>query len=146
MYRPFEKVSALQPLLKFENQEPLLVRKEIGRGVVLCLGTSIDRAWTNFPAKPIFSPLMRELIASLADPLREQTSLMGFVDEPFKARLDPGVYQATVVSPDGSSAGALIGKENEMEWPSPKIPGLYQVRTDKKTSDFNFAVNVRNLS
>src|SRR5205823_6375972 len=80
-YIALEQESSATPLITLKNGDPLLVRKQIGKGVVLCLTTSLDRAWTNLPAKPIFAPLVRELIASLADPLREQTALMGFIGQ-----------------------------------------------------------------
>ncbi|MCB4755646.1 MAG: DUF4159 domain-containing protein [Elusimicrobia bacterium] len=142
-YVPLEAESGLDPLLLLKNGDPLLAAKRIGKGFVLCLTTTLDRQWTNLPAKPIFSPLMRELIASLADPLREQTSLNGFVDEPLKIKLREGVRNITVLKPDGSSSGANVDENGFLDWPHPALPGLYHVRTQNKDSDFSFAINMK---
>lgn len=144
-YVALEPESAATPLISLENGDPILVRKQIGKGFVLCLTTTIDRAWTNFPAKPVFAPLVRELIAALADPLREQTTLHGFVGEPVRLRVPSGVHQATIVAPDGIASGARIDKEGVMDIPAPSVPGLYHVQTDRKEADFFFAINIPNL-
>jgi hypothetical protein len=140
-----EMGNGLTPLLRLADGTPLLVHRRMGKGNVLALLTSIDRAWTNFPAKPAFAPLMRELISALADPLREQTSLMGFVDQPIRFRIPNEVRSVTVFSPDGSSAGVKVSKEGILEWDAPPLPGLYTVKTDNAGSDFRFAVNIRDL-
>jgi len=145
-YIALEPESDQHVLLRLADGAPLLIQKQLGRGFVLCLTSSIDRSWTNLPAKPVFAPLIRELIAALADPLREQTSLNGFVDEALRIRMPAGVREATVVAPDGSTAGARVDKDGYLVWQAPNQPGLFRVMTDKKSSDFSFAVNIRDLA
>lgn len=142
---PLEPESAMETLLALKGGDPLLVRKRIGKGFVLCLTTTLDRAWTNFPSKPAFSPLMRELIPSLADPLREETALQAWVGKPVRLRVAPGVKSVSVVAPDGVASGARANSDGVFEWPAPSKPGLYQVRTDRRDTDFSFAVNIPDL-
>lgn len=139
---PLEMDSAIEPILSLKNGDVLLARKQIGKGFVVCLTTTLDRAWTNFPAKPVFAPLMRELVASLADPQREQTSLQAWVGEPVRLQVSPGVKSVSVLSPDGVASGAHVNSQGVMEWPAPTLPGIYQVKTDRRTTDFSFAVNI----
>lgn len=133
-------------ILTFDNGDPLLLKKSIGKGTALCLATSLDRAWTNLPAKPVFAPMMREIISSLADPLREQSTLNAFVGQPVRFRVPANIRSLTVIAPDGVASAANLTKDNVMEWPAPSQPGIHQVRTDKKENDFSFAVNIPNLS
>ncbi len=144
-YVPLEEESAAVPIIRLANGDALLLRKQVGNGFVLCLTSSIDRAWTNLPAKPIFAPLMREVISSLADPMREQASLNGFIDEDIRLRLPAGVRNVTVAAPDGRSVGAHVDRDGTLVWPAPTGPGLYRVKTDRKEFDFSFAVNMRGL-
>jgi hypothetical protein len=134
------------PILLLDDGAPLLAQGKIGKGNVAVLTTTLDRAWTNFPSKPAFAPLLRELIASLADPLREQTSLQAFVDEPVRLKLPEGVRSVSVVSPGGAVSGASIDREGRLEWTPPPLTGLYEVRTDKPEQWFKIAVNMRDVA
>ncbi len=144
-YLVLEKEAANTPVLSLDNGDPILVRKQFGKGFVLCLTTSLDRAWTNFPAKPVFAPLMRELMAALADPLREQTALQGVVGVPVKFRVPAGVKSVSVIAPNGVVSGGNVSNDGMLEWPAPSLAGLYQVKTDRRETDFSFAVNVPRL-
>ncbi len=140
-----EKENTATVLLTLASGDPLLVRKQLGKGFVMCLTTTLDRAWTNFPAKPVFAPLMRELVAALADPLREQTVLQGFVGVPVRFNVPVGVKSVSVVAPSGVVSGANVTRDGVMEWPAPTTPGLYKVKTDRRDTDFYFAVNIPHL-
>ena len=142
---PLVPDSAMETLIALKNGDPLLVRKQIGKGFVLCLTTSLDRSWSNLPAKPLFAPLMRELIPSLADPLREETGLQAWVGRPVKLRVPSGIKSVSVVSPDGIASAARISADGILEWPAPSRPGLYDVRTGNAKTDFNFAVNIPDM-
>lgn len=141
-----EAGSSHETLIPLENGDPLLFQMALGKGNVLVLTTSLDRAWTNFPAKPSFAPVMRELLSALADPFREQTSLQAFVDEPARFRLPEGTRSVTVVAPDGASSGAGIDRDGRLEWTPPALPGLYEVRTDRPDQWFRVAVNMRDIA
>lgn len=145
-YFQIERDSTLIPILNLENGDPLLALKKIGQGQVAFLTTTMDRAWTNLPSKPIFAPLIRELVASLADPFRQQTSLTGFVDEALQMRAEPGLGAVGIVAPDGSSQGARVDSNGMIQLPLLSLPGLYRVQTNKKENDFQFALNIKNLS
>ncbi len=142
-YAPLEPDSSTEVLLKLKNGSPLLFLKRYGKGTVLCLSTTVDRDWSNFPTKPLFAPLMRELLSRLADPSREESSLNGFVGEPIRVRLAPGVQRLSVVSPDGSVSGGRVDEDGLMEGPTPSVPGLYRIRTERKESDLFVAVHIK---
>jgi hypothetical protein len=140
-----EPNAAQTVLLKLANEDPLLVEKKVGKGTVLFLTTSLDRAWTNFPGKPAFSPLMRESMATLADPFRDQTSMMGLVGRPIKLLAPAGIHAVSVTAPDGSSVAGQIDANGQLSLPALSVPGLYRAKTDKPEKDFTFAVNIPSM-
>lgn len=50
--------------------EPLMIASDAGRGRVLLLGSAIDLQWTNLPIKPLFVPLLHEVLRSAIDRLQ----------------------------------------------------------------------------
>ncbi len=138
--------ASFDTLIAFEDGSPLLLQESVGKGNLVVLTTTMDRAWSNLPSKPVFAPLMRELLAALADPYREQTSLQAFVDEPAHIHVPEGTRSVTVVSPGGASSGAGIDHEGRMEWTPPPVPGLYEIRTDRPDQWFKVAVNMRGIA
>jgi hypothetical protein len=137
--------SPADAVITLEDGTPLLVQRKMGKGNLAVLTTTLDRAWTNFPSKPAFAPLLRELIASLADPLREQTSLQAFVDEPVHLKLPEGTRSVSMVAPDGAVSSAAIDREGRLDWTPPPVTGLFEVRTDRPDQWFRLAVNMRDI-
>lgn len=144
-YMPVEMRDDVTALLSLTNGDPLLVKKRVGRGSAMCLASSIDRAWNNLPSKPVFSPLMRELLSRLADPVGEQSLLQGVVDSPFELRLPLGIENVSVVGPDGTSTAVRVDSQGKLRVPPVSQPGLYRVLTNRKTADVTFAVNIDRL-
>ena len=59
-----------QVLLSGGRGEPLMIASDAGRGRVLLLGSAIDLSWTNLPIKPLFVPLLHEVLRSAIDRLQ----------------------------------------------------------------------------
>lgn len=53
-------------LMKLDNGDPLIVEKTIGRGFVTAVATSADPDWNTLPLRPVFVPLMQQLVTSIA--------------------------------------------------------------------------------
>jgi hypothetical protein len=134
--------SSLKPLLVLENGDPLLLEKKSGKGVILYWLSTLDRDGTNFPTKPLYSPLMRELIGALADPNRNSSSLMFEVGDPVKLKLTPSV-SCSVLLPNGQTAAGRVGQDGIFHWTQTQLPGLYLVSAgaSEKTA---FAINIKN--
>jgi hypothetical protein len=144
-YFQMESDGAQETLLALSNGDPLLVQKNVGQGRVLCLTTSLDRAWTTFPTKPVFSPLMRELIATLADPLRRQTSLQLNVGDAVRLPVAKTIRLASITSPDGVVSAARANNKGILEWNAVAKPGVYRVKSQTGNEAFSFAVNIPDL-
>jgi hypothetical protein len=132
-----------QVLIKLEGGNPLLMRQKRGKGWVLGWATTLNRAWTNMPGKPVFAPLMRDQIFTLADPTQSQTTLQAWVDEPARFFLKPGVRVEAVTAPDGGRISARTHVPGMLDVPGLSQPGLYSVKTNQPEQDFKFAVNMR---
>jgi hypothetical protein len=54
-------------MARLDDAEPLLVQRNVGKGLVLMLGTSVQVNWSNLPLRTIFLPLITQLTFDLAD-------------------------------------------------------------------------------
>ena len=54
-----------QVLLRFSDQRPALVIAHSGQGVSMLLATALDRSVGDFPLRPLFLPLVQELVRAL---------------------------------------------------------------------------------
>ncbi|MFZ1932910.1 MAG: BatA and WFA domain-containing protein [Thermoguttaceae bacterium] len=54
-------------MARLDDAEPLLVQRNVGKGLVLMLGTSVQVNWSNLPLRTIFLPLVTQLTFDLAD-------------------------------------------------------------------------------
>jgi hypothetical protein len=140
-----EAIDPQDVLLTLENGDPLLIQKSVGQGRVLFLTTSLSRAWTTLPSKPAFAPLMRELIAMLADPLRRQTSLQLNVGEPVRLPVSKTIRSAAITAPDGVVSAARVNDDGVLEWNAVAKPGVYRVQSQNSADAFSFAVNIPDL-
>lgn len=145
-YLPVDGIPDADKLLSLGNGDPLLIKKQAGRGSVYFFTSSIDRAWNNLPSKPIYAPLMRELLSRLADPFGEASLLQGLVDQPFELRLPADITTVSVIGPDGTSTAARVDAQGRLRIPPVTKPGLYRVGTSRKDADLTFAVNIDRLS
>ena len=62
---------SIEKLMDFENKNPFLLKRKVGKGKVYLWTTSIDRDWTNLPINSSFVPFVQQLIRN-ASPRRIQ--------------------------------------------------------------------------
>jgi hypothetical protein len=87
-------------LLAGASGKPFLSVGRIGRGRTAFLATTIDRDWTNLPARPAFPVLCRGLWSFLAGGTEETSSSLT-VDSPWEGPLAAGSADVLVERPDG---------------------------------------------
>ena len=51
--------------LRYADGDPAIIERRLGRGRVLMLTTTADMAWNNLAARPVYVPLLHELVAYL---------------------------------------------------------------------------------
>ncbi|QDV69711.1 hypothetical protein Poly24_34280 [Rosistilla carotiformis] len=53
-------------LIRLDSGDPLFVEKPVGKGYVLACATTADADWTNLPLRPVYLPLIQQLVTSIA--------------------------------------------------------------------------------
>src|SRR5206468_4752712 len=118
-------------VLRFESGSPALVEREVGKGRVLLLASTIDREWTDLPIRAGFVPLMLEAHRRLAGaPDREATAELR-VGQARRLELRAGESRLEVTKPDGSPWAAHQGAGESgktLTFTETDLPGIYRVR------------------
>ncbi len=99
-------------MLRLESGAPLLIEKVFGEGVVVQMATSCDADWSDLQMRPIYVPLMQQLVTTLASRISPPQNIG--TGEPAVVFLHPEDLQVAV-----SSDGAA------------EAPGSLEVRADE---------------
>lgn len=97
-------------LARLDNGDPLLLEKRYGDGLVLQFTTACDAEWSDLPQRPVFVPLMQQVITGMATGVEPPRNIAA--GEPAVAVVTVEVAvtgdgsEATTQSPDGSAATA----------------------------------------
>ncbi|MDR2705069.1 MAG: BatA domain-containing protein [Planctomycetaceae bacterium] len=99
---PFDISKGNAPTLaSLDDGMPLLVQRRVGNGSVTFLGTGVHVSWTNLPIRPIFVPMINQLIFQLAG--IEQTRLQTIAGQPltFTFKDDERPQSVEIIPPSG---------------------------------------------
>ncbi len=88
-------------MARLDDSEPLLVQRNVGRGLVLMLGTSVQVNWSNLPLRTIFLPLVTQLTFDLADVAQTHASAIAGQPLPFNTVARPSLAE----QPDAAANG-----------------------------------------
>ena len=146
---PVRDNSQLTVVLRYESGAPALVEKDVGKGRVLLLTTTVDREWTDLPIRPGFLPLAREMMRRLVGdtaPTEKSTLLAG---EARHLILPGDASGLEVIRPDGTAwvaERATADTSRIIAFTNTEQLGRYQVRVpggqDGATgASQNFVVN-----
>ncbi len=122
-----------QTIARLTTGHPLLVRRELGEGVVIVGATAIDTGWGNLPTTPIYLPLMQRLIAFAATHAEPASNVM--VGRPITALLDEEPEEDTLEwqRPDGKTVKRRV-VERGGRWlctlDQTDAPGTYRLLID----------------
>jgi hypothetical protein len=135
-------------VLSFGDRSPALLDRKVGDGRVLLWTTSLDRGWTDAPIRPVYLPLVRQMVAYLArrsNTLSEQRPVVG---ESFSFSLPETALERVVVRrPDG--VREVLSELDKAVHFVPTIRGQYRVFIQRKGENeehFSAADFVANLS
>jgi hypothetical protein len=118
-------------VLRYESGAPALVERQVGKGRVLLLSTTVDREWTDLPIRPGFLPLMQEAARRLvggSDTEAAPALLAGQARELVMAADD---RRLEVTKPDGSvwvARNESPGQSRTATFGDTDEPGVYRVR------------------
>ncbi|MEC9093362.1 MAG: hypothetical protein VX438_11685, partial [Planctomycetota bacterium] len=115
-------------LARLDNADPFLMECSYGKGVTLQMATTCDADWTDLPMRPVFLPLMQQLVTTTASRLVSPRNLT--TGEPAVATLK-GIEQPqtiTVRTPTDSERvlqTTAIDDDQVATYRSTLQPGIY---------------------
>ena len=146
----FERWYELKPedeaqiIARLNTGHPLLVRREVGEGVVILGAVPIDADWGSLPTTPAYLPLMQRLIAFAATHAEPDSNVM--VGQPIIALLDeePGADKLIWQTPSGERLKRKV-QERGGRWVcmfnKTDEPGTYRLLIEDEPQRV-FAVNL----
>lgn len=134
-------------LARFSNGFPALLERRLGAGSVLFFASTCDRDWTNLPLRPVYLPLVHQIVRHIAG--KQQRLKSYLVGEPVKYIFPPTEksVDVAVTDPAGRTFEADVkpsGAAISATFPDTVIPGIYNaaVKTSAGKAGEYFAVNV----
>jgi hypothetical protein len=117
-------------VLRFESGSPALVERQVGKGRVLLLATTVDREWTDLPIRPGFLPLVQESARRLVGASDHEAMPAILVGQTRELSLAADDRRLEVTKPDGSvwvSKQDRTGTGRTVAFPDTDEPGIYRV-------------------
>jgi hypothetical protein len=148
---PVRDTARRNVILRFESGAPALVERDVGKGRVLLLSTTVDREWTDLPIRPGFLPLVREAARHLVGSADEESNATSLVGQARVLSFGADLQTLEIRRPDGS---VWVGRREQggsartLVFPGTDQIGLYRVRgagadgTFAAQSAQDFAVNL----
>ena len=119
-------------LARLDSGDPLLIERRVGDGVVLQMATACDADWSDLPVRPLYVPLMQQIITTMASGISPPRNIA--TGDPAVAML-PGAEQATtlsVVTPDGARRTLNTTPQGKLQlarFEETQRPGVYAMST-----------------
>lgn len=119
-------------LARLDTGDPLLIERRFGDGVVLQLATACDADWSDLPVRPLYVPLMQQIITTMASGISPPRNIA--TGDPAVAML-PGAEQSTtlsVVTPDGARRTLNTTPQGKLQlarFEETQRPGVYAMST-----------------
>ncbi|MCI0433073.1 MAG: BatA domain-containing protein [Gemmatimonadetes bacterium] len=151
-YRPVMADSTASILARFDDGGAALVGTTAGNGRVLVWGTTLDNFWTDLPVRPVYLPLVHQLVryaSGYAEPSPWFTA--GQVLDVYAGRVQPESDSAGAPADrsgarDGNATAIAPGGERQPVPASGLLvlaeQGFYEVRGAGARGDFTVAVNL----
>ncbi len=133
---PVELQAADEVLIRLENNEPFLVERRIGAGLLLLVLNSLDNRWNDLPVRPVFVSFVVEAAAYLSGTNEISKTYTAGASLPLSLI---GGASGQVVDPDGDTVLSLVDTTRAQQIKLEK-PGIYEVYTPE--GDMLVAVNV----
>ncbi len=140
------------PIMELNNSYPFMIEKEIGRGKIFCLATSLQASWSDFEFSTIFAPLMIQSIEYLS---RKQMAQLEnkMIGDRISLDIQPQTIKGKFYIQDPENRSIVVAPEIKNDkislvLESAPLPGIYRfsqnstllglraVNVDTRESDF----------
>jgi len=116
-----------QTLLSYDDGAPALVESQAGQGRVLLYTSTVSHAWTDWPVRVSFLPVLQQAVSWLGGSLEERTSPPSAVGDERTVVPSSGTRIAAVRAPDGTPLTLRREPGSEVAGVPVAAPGLYRV-------------------
>jgi hypothetical protein len=124
-------------LLSYDDGAPALVEGRLGQGRLLLYTSTVSHAWTDWPVRVSFLPVLQQSVSWLAGALEEKAAPPSQVGNDRPVIAPQGSRIAAVVGPDGAQAPLRREKTSPQAQDSASVqvalPGLYRVQVQPGT-------------
>lgn len=149
----FTKRFGLQPadgatrLAFFDDGNPLVITRAVGRGRVVLVNTSADTAWNDWPKHKTFVPFIHGLARFAAqtsnrEGVRENDSLVAGDNLDVETGAGGRLAQFTWRSPNGKEARLTADAQGRLRDQVLNVPGVYSLRDEAGREVRRVAVNL----
>lgn len=129
-YRGIESTPTDRVLARFDDGAVAAAERRVGNGRVIVLGTMLDDSWNDLVRKPIFLPLVHQLVKHLArfEPTTAWRTVGQVVDVSavLKSKAD-----RVVITPSGERTTIAASEPGLLELHE---PGVYEIRSTTNTA------------
>ena len=119
-------------LLSYDDGAPALVEGQLGQGRMLLYTSTVSHAWTDWPVRVSFLPVLQQSVSWLAGALEEKAAPPSQVGNDRPVIAPQGTRIASVIGPDGAQASLRREKAGSQAQDavavSAGLPGLYRVQ------------------
>ena len=119
-------------LLSYDDGAPALVEGHLGQGRVLLYTSTVSHAWTDWPVRVSFLPVLQQSVSWLAGSLEEKAPPPSQVGSERQVIAPQGTRIAAVLGPSGSPVPLRREKASAQAQDSAGVlalePGLYRVQ------------------
>ena len=126
-----------------DTGDPFIVEKQFGKGRVIQCCTACDDDWSNLPARPVYLPLMQQLVTYLASTVYPPRNVGVGQQLAALLRLENADKTAIITDPEGRRHEIKAQPRDDhclVEFGRTELPGLYVLETpDNET--IHFVVN-----
>lgn len=135
-------------VLSFSDNTPAIVERQVGKGRVALIASSIDRDWTDLPVKPLFVPLIQQLCRYISGSTTGETKQEILVEQNWQFPAPYDVGNLEITNPGGVKTllpPQVINNEKYFVYHETHLPGVYSFLindTSQQQNLFYFPVNV----
>ncbi|MFW6457208.1 MAG: BatA domain-containing protein [Planctomycetota bacterium] len=136
-------------LMELGNGHPLLVKKDVGGGEILVMGSPLDRDWNDFCLQPVFVPFMQQTVRFLSDNLASVDKNRLWVGQTYRMEMPGDVDSLHIQAPGQQSwkRFEMMKRDTKsvLHYELTERPGIYSVARDEKGENLiaRFTVNPR---
>lgn len=125
---------------RFENGDPWIIERKLGKGKVIMTATAMDRHDSNLPSLKSFLPLIHEIVYFISQSGMAEYNIQPgaeFTLDIKESEVPANIQVLKVATPSGRQVKAEIktgaGKRT-IRFPETQEPGLYDIRTSDTAS------------